>query len=103
MSFSLVIPLLYGLHTTPSPFLSRGQDVCLLAFLSLASWRTNIKNGCLDQDEDEIKIDGTLKWCEHLGVNPEDVVLLAIAYELKSMSMGTWTRAGWVDGWRSLG
>lgn len=56
-----------------------------------------------DPDEDEIKIDGTLKWCEHLGVNPEDVVLLAVAYELKSMSMGTWTRSGWVDGWRALG
>ncbi|EJD04875.1 DUF298-domain-containing protein [Fomitiporia mediterranea MF3/22] len=38
-----------------------------------------------------------------LAVNPEDVVLLAIAYELKAPSMGRWTRSGWLDGWRSLG
>ncbi|THH04418.1 hypothetical protein EW145_g5538 [Phellinidium pouzarii] len=56
-----------------------------------------------DPHEDEITIDGTIKLCEDLGVNPENVVLLAVAYELKSPSMGTWTRKGWVDGWRSLG
>ncbi|KAI5120249.1 hypothetical protein M0805_007553 [Coniferiporia weirii] len=56
-----------------------------------------------DPDGDEITIDGTLRLCEDLAVNPEDVVLLAIAYELKSPSMGLWTRKGWVDGWLSLG
>ncbi|KAH8112152.1 DUF298-domain-containing protein [Phellopilus nigrolimitatus] len=56
-----------------------------------------------DPDGDEIAIDGTLKWCDDLSVDPEDVALLAIAYELKSPSMGSWTRKGWVDGWRSLG
>ena len=34
---------------------------------------------------------------------PEDVVILAVAYELKPPAMGTWSRKGWVDGWRSLG
>jgi len=45
-----------------------------------------------------------LKWFEDLGVDPEeDVVLLPIAYELKSPTIGTFPREPWVDGWRSLG
>ncbi|KAK0457016.1 defective in Cullin neddylation protein 1 [Desarmillaria tabescens] len=40
-----------------------------------------------DPDGDEITIDGTIKFCEDLSVNPEDVVLLSVAYELKSKRM----------------
>ena len=46
---------------------------------------------------------GALKWCEDLGVSPEDVVLLPIAYELKSPSVGSFPRKPWIDGWKSLG
>ncbi|KAL5478987.1 DCN1 [Sanghuangporus weigelae] len=56
-----------------------------------------------DPESDDILIDGTIKLCEDLEVNPEDVVLLSIAYELKAPSMGRWTRKGWIDGWRNLG
>ncbi len=56
-----------------------------------------------DADGEDITVDGTIKLCEDLGVDPEDVVLLAVAYELKSPSMGQWQRKGWVDGWKSLG
>jgi len=56
-----------------------------------------------DPDGDEINVDGTLKWCKDLGVDPEDVVLLSIAYELKSPSVGSFPRKPWIDGWKSLG
>jgi len=56
-----------------------------------------------DKDGDEITVDGTLKWCGDLGVDPEDVVLLSIAYELKSPSVGSFPRKSWIDGWKSLG
>ena len=36
-------------------------------------------------------------------MNPEDVVLLAIAYELKSPRVGEWTKQGWTEGWKNLG
>lgn len=36
-------------------------------------------------------------------MDPEDVVLLAIAYELKSPRIGEWNRKGWMDGWKALG
>jgi len=28
--------------------------------------------------------------------------MLAVAYELKSPSVGEWTRPGWVEGWKKL-
>ncbi|KAF8503170.1 defective in Cullin neddylation protein 1 [Gautieria morchelliformis] len=52
---------------------------------------------------DSISIDGTIRLCADLGVDPEDVVLLAVAFELKAPGVGEFTRAAWRDGWRSLG
>ncbi|EIN05181.1 defective in Cullin neddylation protein 1 [Punctularia strigosozonata HHB-11173 SS5] len=56
-----------------------------------------------EEDGDDIGIDGTIRFCQDLGVDPEDVVLLAIAYELKSPRMGTWEKKGWIDGWKAIG
>ncbi|KAL0952666.1 hypothetical protein HGRIS_006909 [Hohenbuehelia grisea] len=56
-----------------------------------------------DPDSEYITVDGTIKLCEDLSVDPEDVVLLAVAYELKSTKMAEWNKKGWVDGWKSLG
>ncbi|KAF8624039.1 hypothetical protein AX15_006062 [Amanita polypyramis BW_CC] len=56
-----------------------------------------------DPDGSDITIDGTIKLCEDLKVDPEDVVLLAIAYELKSPGIGMWTKQGWVQGWKNIG
>lgn len=57
----------------------------------------------IDPDGDEITVGGALKWCEDLGVDPEDVVLLPLAYELKSPAVGSFPRKPWIDGWKSLG
>ncbi|KAJ7607551.1 defective in Cullin neddylation protein 1 [Roridomyces roridus] len=56
-----------------------------------------------DPDGTEITVDGTIALCADLGVEPEDVVLLAVAYELKSPRVGEWGRTGWVEGWKALG
>ncbi|KAG2117152.1 defective in Cullin neddylation protein 1, partial [Suillus discolor] len=52
---------------------------------------------------DEISIDGTIQLCQDLKVDPENVVLLAVAYELKSPRVGEWNKKGWVEGWSRLG
>ncbi|KAH8988344.1 Cullin binding-domain-containing protein [Lactarius akahatsu] len=62
-----------------------------------------IFNQYKDADEDDIAVDGTLSLCKDLGVDPEDVVLLAVACELQSPSVGRWRKTGWVQGWRGLG
>jgi len=64
---------------------------------------TTLFNQYKDPHADEITIDGTIKLCEDLGVNPEDVVLLAIAFELKSRRIGEWNKQGWIEGWKNLG
>ncbi len=46
----------------------------------------------IESDWEDISIDGTIQLCQDLDVNPEDVVLFCVAYELKSKRMGTWTR-----------
>lgn len=56
-----------------------------------------------DEDGDTIGVDGTLRWCTDLGVDPEDVSLLAIAYELKSPTVGEWAKSGFIEGWKRLG
>ncbi|QRW14071.1 cullin binding [Ceratobasidium sp. AG-Ba] len=56
-----------------------------------------------DSDGDNIGVDGTIRWCADLGVDPEDVALLAVACELKSPTVGEWTRSGFTDGWKKLG
>jgi DCN1-like protein 1/2 len=56
-----------------------------------------------DPTGDEISIDGTIQLCQDLKVDPENVVLLAVAYELKSPRVGEWNKKGWVEGWSRLG
>ncbi|OAX36925.1 defective in Cullin neddylation protein 1 [Rhizopogon vinicolor AM-OR11-026] len=56
-----------------------------------------------DPSGDDISVDGTIQLCQDLQVDPEDVVLLAVAYELKSPRVGEWNRKGWIEGWSRLG
>ncbi|KAJ7493495.1 Cullin binding-domain-containing protein [Mycena latifolia] len=56
-----------------------------------------------DPDSADITVDGTIRMCSDLEVDPEDVVLLAVAYELKSPHMAEWNRAGWLEGWKNIG
>ncbi|KAF8153578.1 hypothetical protein K438DRAFT_1622814 [Mycena galopus ATCC 62051] len=56
-----------------------------------------------DPDGDDITVDRAIRLCQDLGVDPEDVVLLAVAFQFKSMNIGEWNRAGWLEGWKSIG
>lgn len=50
---------------------------------------------------DETTFDGTILYCQDLGVEPEDVVMLAVAYLTKAPTMGHFARKGWIEGWRA--
>lgn len=56
-----------------------------------------------DPHGEDIGIDGTIQLCTDLNIEPEDIVMLAIAYELKSKRLAEWHKQGWVDGWKRLG
>lgn len=49
---------------------------------------------------DETGIDGTILYCQDLGVEPEDVVMLAVAWVAKAPTMGRFAKKGWIEGWR---
>ena len=48
-------------------------------------------------------MDGTMQYCRDLGVDPEDVVFLALACFTKAPTMGRFTRRSWVEAWQSVG
>jgi len=56
-----------------------------------------------DEDGENITIEGAMELCSDLGISPEDPVILPLSFYLKSPSLGTFSREGYVDGWRSLG
>lgn len=50
-------------------------------------------------DKDTIDLDGTMEYCEALGVTPDDVAMLAVAELCAAPEMGVFGRKGFVDGW----
>lgn len=50
----------------------------------------------------EIGIDGTIRLCQDLEIEPEDVVTLALAYEFGSPAMGEWPKKRFVEGMQAL-
>ena len=77
--------------------------VCHIVPILLSLISTEYRFLCIDSDGDAITVDGTIKLCEDLCVDPEDIVLLAVAYELKSPGIGEWNKKGWVEGWKNVG
>jgi len=55
-----------------------------------------------DEGGESMTVDGTMAFCQDIKLDLEDVVLLALSYELKSPQMGEFTRTGWIDGWKAL-
>ena len=91
-------------RTNSAPYLTNTRVKCLsFASYSYVTYFPSSLSAASDPDGSDITIDGTIKLCEDLSVDPEDVVLLAVAYELKSPRLGQWTKQGWTEGWKNLG
>ncbi|KAL8570288.1 DCN1-like protein 5 [Nucella lapillus] len=53
-------------------------------------------------DEDFIGPEGMEKFCEDIGVEPENVVMLSLAWKLEAESMGFFKLSEWMKGMTSL-
>lgn len=53
-------------------------------------------------DEDVLGPEGMEKFCEDIGVEPENIVMLSLAYKLDAKSMGFFTMAEWLKGMTEL-
>lgn len=51
---------------------------------------------------EEVSIDGTMRYCEALDVNPEEIIMLALAHFTKAPTMGRFNRKGWIEAWQAV-
>eukprot|EP00123_Amoebidium_parasiticum_P009940 comp19791_c0_seq1/m.23752 comp19791_c0_seq1/g.23752 ORF comp19791_c0_seq1/g.23752 comp19791_c0_seq1/m.23752 type:complete len:271 (-) comp19791_c0_seq1:408-1220(-) len=55
-----------------------------------------------DTDDDVIGPDGMMHFCKDLGVNPENIDMLILAWQLNAQRMGYFTRSEWIVGMQKL-
>ncbi|ETI43937.1 hypothetical protein F441_11204 [Phytophthora nicotianae CJ01A1] len=55
-----------------------------------------------DDDEDTINEEGILKFCEDIGVDPQDLVVLVIAWKMQAAYMCAFTRKEWQKGMQEM-
>ncbi|GMF16738.1 unnamed protein product [Phytophthora lilii] len=55
-----------------------------------------------DDDEDTINEEGILKFCEDIGVDPQDIVVLVIAWKMEAAYMCAFTRKEWQNGMEEM-
>lgn len=53
-------------------------------------------------DPDTLGPEGMEKFCEHIGVEPENVVMLVLAYKMSARQMGFFTQGEWSKGLTDL-
>lgn len=56
----------------------------------------------VSSSEDIMNIEGTMSYFQAIGLDPDDPVGLALAYQLDAPSLGVFNRHGFVEGWRNL-
>ena len=54
-------------------------------------------------DDDSIQIEGMEKFCKELQVDPTDMIMLVIAWQMKAATMCVFTRQEWMHGFTVLG
>lgn len=50
-------------------------------------------------DTEEIGLEGTMRYCEDISVNPEELEMLGLAWFTKAPTMGRFTKSNWVKSW----
>uniref|UniRef100_K3W7W8 Defective in cullin neddylation protein n=1 Tax=Globisporangium ultimum (strain ATCC 200006 / CBS 805.95 / DAOM BR144) TaxID=431595 RepID=K3W7W8_GLOUD len=56
-----------------------------------------------DEDVDTIPEEGILKFCEDIGVDPQDIVVLVIGWKMEAAYMCEFTRKEWKKGMEAMG
>lgn len=66
-------------------------------------WLTSIALGADEAIEspDTIGVEGSMKYLGDLGVNLDEVVVLAVLAELQAPTMGEFSREGFIQGWKT--
>ncbi|GAA5943078.1 NEDD8 ligase DCN1 [Sporobolomyces koalae] len=60
------------------------------------------KKYCDGPEEAEIGLDGTIRYCEDVNINPEQAEMLALAWFTKAPTMGRFAKKPWVEAWLNV-
>lgn len=55
------------------------------------------------KNPEQTDFEGTTHYCDDLGIDPSDVVMLALAWLLSAPTMPRFSKKGFVEGWKSVG
>ncbi|XP_074649813.1 DCN1-like protein 4 [Tubulanus polymorphus] len=77
---------------------SRSQDESSFSSKSCIAWFHQYAGS----DEDVVTPEGMETFCKDLGVEPEDIVMLSLAYKLDAKQMGFFTLTEWLKGMTEL-
>jgi DCN1-like protein 1/2 len=56
-----------------------------------------------EADEDTIQVSGVVQFCEDLGVDPTDSIMLLISWQMRAANMCVFTREEWLRGFTAMG
>lgn len=81
---------------------SKTEDVSTTSSFSQKRCITWFREYTTPDDSDTLGPEGMEKFCEDIGVEPENVVMLVLAYKMNARQMGFFTLSEWLKGLSDL-
>lgn len=89
-------------HTSSARRYSKTEDVPTASSFSQKRCITWFREYTTPDDSDTLGPEGMEKFCEDIGVEPENVVMLVLAYKMNARQMGFFTLSEWLKGLSDL-
>lgn len=93
---------MYTLHFCSARRYTRTDDVSSVSTFSQKRCITWFREYTSPDDPDMLGPEGMEKFCEDIGVEPENVVMLVLAYKMNARQMGFFTLSEWLKGFSEL-
>lgn len=77
---------------------TKTEDVSTTSSFSQKRCITWFREYTTPDDSDTLGPEGMEKFCEDIGVEPENVVMLVLAYKMNARQMGFFTLSEWLKG-----
>lgn len=89
-------------HTTSSRRYTKNEDIPSVSAYSQKRCIAWFRQYTTSDDPDTLGPEGMEKFCEDIAVQPENVVMLVLAYKMNARQMGFFTLAEWLKGLSDL-
>ncbi|XP_014479682.1 PREDICTED: DCN1-like protein 5 isoform X2 [Dinoponera quadriceps] len=89
-------------HTSSARRYTKNEDVSSASTFSQKRCSTWFREYTLPDEPDTLGPEGMEKFCEDIGVEPENVVMLVLAYKMNARQMGFFTLSEWLKGFSEL-